>query len=263
MQKGRLIIVALAVAVAGSANAGWVYGINDAANGGGIYRINMLTGQSSLVTATSGGQPNGLASDLAGGNLYWGAGSGNRTLRRYSIAGNTTTVLTGSLAKNTASGAWYNGSYYYVAEGTRELRRVNITGNAITGESVLLNPSESGWGFGDIDITADGKVYGSTTNNVFWQADLGNLAAGYTILSTTHGDRLQLGFFGSTLYGVGSDDDRLFSVALANGARTLTSTLTDRSLRITDAAAAPVPEPGTIAALGLGAMALLRRRKKA
>lgn len=257
------LAIALAAASVG-ASAQFVFGVNRNAEGGGLYSINMLTGASTLVGPTLGsGQLNGLAYDAANNALYYGSDADNRKLRRYDINAATTTTFTGTIAASSASGAFYRGSYYYIAEGTRNLRMVSFSGSAIASDTVVVTGAGAGWGFGDIAITPTGIVYGSTTNNSFWTADLNNPAGSYTILSTNHGDRLQLGFSGGVLYGVSTDDDKLFSVNVANGARTFLSTMTNRNLFITDAADAPVPEPATLAALGVGLIAMLKRRKRA
>jgi hypothetical protein len=263
MKGSRAIFGAAAMmALAATASADFIYGLNRSNEGGGIYRIDVSTGAASLVGSTVNiGQQNGLAFDAASLRLYYGSSTDNRTLVRFDANTNTTTTLTGTLAKASASGAFYGGAYYYVSQNTRELRRVTFAGNAIASETVVVSGTGGGWGFGDIAINRNGIVYGSTTNNTYFSADLNNASGGFTIISNSHGDRLQLGYYGNALYGVGSDDDKIFSVNALTGARTHISTLQNTNLYITDAADA-VPEPTTMIGLALGAAALIRRRRK-
>jgi hypothetical protein len=136
----------------------------------------------------------------------------------------------------------------------------NIVGSAYTNND---NDPNTGTTLYDIDSNTDMLVTQAPPNN----GTLNNVGAlgvnvsalcGFDIL--TQGSR-NTAF--AALQSVGDHESKFYTVNLGTGAASLVGTIgvsqSPESLAIRDIAA--VPEPGTFVALGLGALALLRRRR--
>lgn len=242
------------------AGAAMIYGLN---LGGGIYTIDPSNGATSLLRSTpasAGKTPNAFTYDSFNDRFYY-ITEANRKLYRVDSVGET---FVGTLP----SGRYYNaafwgGSYWTVRENTKVLMRVDLTGSS----PVFTNFTLSGLPnltFGDIAADDSGMLYGSSGQGLF-KVDLNalnlqtNTGSGTIITSET--PQLQIGFSAGVLYGVGADSDNVFSINTSTGARTQTTTLQNRSLKIQDAAGV-IPEPVAVVPLlaAAGIVGLRRRR---
>jgi len=255
----RIAIVASLALSAAFANAGTLLGIDN----NGIYKINTATGASTLAASMAGhgtGDTNGLAYNQSTNTAYF-----QRNSKLWSVnLGTGTFTQTSYTIGDAASATFYNGAYYY---GTGNLiKKVDFVGAS---PSTVKTFSKS-FGYGDIATTAAGMMYGSSDGTIF-RSDLTAVGNSYTSLNTS-GKQLQLGFIGGSLYGIatgnaGSTTGGLYSINTLTGVQTalgVTAMYNGHALAIRDAAGMQaVPEPTTIAALGLGALGLLKRRRKA
>ncbi|RYG46143.1 PEP-CTERM sorting domain-containing protein [bacterium] len=262
MFSKTLAIVALAGVALTSAQAAFVYGLSTGTDSG-IFKIDVTTGNTTLVHnlahagTLNNGTTNGLARDAATGDFYYR--STDKKLYRVNGSGET---LVGTLSGAASAATFYNGSYYYIAEGSNKVRRVNV---ASFSDTLFGTPSGLvASSYGDIAAKTNGEFYGASSHG-FYQASLTSISSPAVYKSSNTGN-LQLGLYNNTsLYGIDTSADKVYSINASTGVKTLTSTLTNGSrLFITDAAAAQaVPEPASMIALGLGAAAMIRRRRKA
>ena len=122
---------------------------------------------------------------------------------------------TGTAVGDVAAATFVNGEYVY---GTGSaLMAVDFSGKG----PVTLGAFDKGWSFGDI-ATVGSTLYGSSGSSTF-RVDLGTNAVHRPAASAGHS--LQLGFVGSTLYGIangnaGEPTGEIFTVDLTSGAQT-------------------------------------------
>jgi len=257
MKKSILLIGLLTFGVS-SAQASFIYGL---AKQGGIFKINTATGVSTKVANTrinnNRGGTNGFAYDGVS-NFYYYEGS-----KLYKNNGTESLFATTGFTGANDNAAFYNGKYYFVSAANK-LKNVNLT-TGVTSAAVTVNGVKDD--YGDIAIDRFGKVWSQEAGNT-QTFDLNNLGAGATTLAGSKG-QLQLGFDAvGALFGINYDDGKIYKINTATGARTFTGGIAKYNntlLNINDAASAayqPVPEPASMVALGMAALALLRRKKK-
>jgi hypothetical protein len=266
-------LLAIAALAASTANAGTVLGINSVQNGGGVYVIDTGSGLATLLESTaaaalgtSASSGNGLAQADNQVIYYSSFGAAANDTLFASVGG--TPVAAGSLVGNVASGTFGAGSYWYIAQNSPFLHQVTFNGSGtsiVTDTAFALSGDVKPWAFGDIAASADGStIYGVAVTfggQELFSIDLNTFTV-TTIASLPL--NLQVAFSGSELIGLNTTTGNIYSVDLTTGALTFKSTLssaTGETLRINDLASYVVPEPTSMALLGIGLTGLLSVRR--
>lgn len=275
LRFGVLALSAITIMSAGSAQT--LYGIS---NGFGtaadnrIYEINPTNGDlSNIVQVTMTGftvtNALGLATDPTTNTMYavlqTGSGSANRRLATIDPTTGAATDI-GSIGIGISSITFRADGTLWAVSGDgatppETLFTLNKTTGAATQQFALGNG-------------ADGEVIAFHPNDLMYHSS-GNSTAVFehvnvdtqvvTGIGTASGEAFAMGWWASgnqmLLSDIGSN---LFSVDLGTGARTLIGAMSDQ-LGGSDnrglATLNPIPEPATMAALGLAAAALIRRRR--
>ncbi len=248
-----------------------------------------LTANIAISGLQSGETLHGIDFRPNGGTLY-GLGSTNRLYTINTSTGAATQV--GGVFSTPLSGSFFGFDFNPTVD------RIRITSN--TGQNLRVHPVTGAVAFVDGTLAYAGtdpnfgstpmivgsaytnNFHGATTTTLYdIDANLGNLVTqnppnsgtlntvgslGVSTVGLTGFDISgATGIAYASLTSVGSNvsASNLFRVNLTTGQATFLSTIgSGNADRIMDISAAPVPEPATMAALGLGVAALLRRRRK-
>ena len=133
----------------------------------------------------------------------------------------------------------------------------------MTDTAFALGGDVKPWAFGDIAASGS-TIYGAAVTGggpEFFSIDLNTFTV-TTIASLPL--NLQLAFDGSTLIGLNTSTGDIYSVDLTTGALTFKSTVTSatgETLRINDLGGTAIPEPTSMAMLGIGLTGLLAVRR--
>jgi hypothetical protein len=248
-----------------------VYGIDDSNH---IVKVDLSSGVvGSWATGTTGGDANGLAFDDENERLLFRGDSNSGPFYQFDLSTNATTSLTslpGSFG-TVSSATFLDGSYLYVADGTRSLREITFGSTSMTSYSTALaNFTASNLSFGDLAASTTNVLYGSATQSgstVFFSLDLDTATyQAYTSTDIRRTGLLQLvmNADGTGLIGHSHNTGNWYNVSFT-GQISQISGLKTMGLRDIASLATPVPEPGSIVLMGLGAASLagysLRRSK--
>jgi len=182
--------------------------------------------------------PNGNAYDPDNNWLYYSKYASPDYLYFYDFV-NLVNNPAGSLpGGQVASGGWYNGKFYYFPQQSGKLYETSFNLDGTIANTTLLCDTGINFGaFGDIAITQDGLIYGSSNMNParFWSVDLMN---GYQYTEISEMPHMQLAF-GSDglLYGHDANDGNFYWIDPLNGVRSLIGPV--NGLKFTDLASGP------------------------
>jgi len=183
--------------------------------------------------------PNGNAYDPDNERLYYSKYDSSDSLYFYDFMTLTGNNLAGPLpGGQVASGGWYNGEYYYIPQYSGNLYKASFNANGTIANTELLSNIGVIFGaFGDIAITPDGLIYGSSnmTPARFWSIDLMN-SYQYTEISEMPHMQLAFGSDG-LLYGHDAGEGNFYWIDPLNGVRSPIGAVD--GLKFTDLASGP------------------------
>ena len=285
MKSFPSLLCALAVlALATNAKAATLFASSSAGGPGELYLINSANGSlvqdiGPLNDSLSANYPiTGLAFNPINGVLYGSTGNSSSSTAAKLVTINPLTglvTLVGSFNAGPVNGSGTPATMADLAfDSAGNLFGVGSIGgpqlysiNLLTGQATAIGStgltSTSGGGLG---ISPGGAFYGTPTSSRFgtYDSTLGTFANIAAPTRPVGGAYAGLAFDGGTLYGLDLGpgpalDTHLVTFDLATG------TVTDLGLSVPalDAIAfQPVPEPGVLALLGVGTLALLNRARR-
>jgi DNA-binding beta-propeller fold protein YncE len=233
-----------------------------------LYEINMATGAKTQIGTVSAnaGTTAGLAYDRGNDKVYL-TSTGNDSLYTLDMATAAATLVGayGDPAIVMHGLEWDSSTstLYAMSSHNAGLYRLNTTTCAAT----LI---------GTTGLSSFCNIGYNSATNVMYMTNSGTDSS-YTINRTTGAVTLLAGLGGPTnpnglaynhdnglMYMVDNSTDNLYTLNMATGVATVVgSTGTGNLLGLVYINPQVVPEPATMAALGIGALALIRRRKKA
>jgi hypothetical protein len=266
---GAAVLAALTVSGTASAQLYAASGSNGVA--GRLYRINQANGamiQNIGALVNNAGAGFGMTGmEFMGGTLYGVTANASPTNPGWLVSINTNTGLVtpiGAMGVTMSDITARGGVLYGWGAVTHNLYTINTA----TGVATLVgNSGNPGFGGGGLAANAAGTIYASpnaTTNPPGFLYTVNPFTGAITQVGPHTGNTGVLNsmtFVGSTLYAIQGNQGspsltNLVTVNTATGAVTVLGPSIDNL----DSLAA-VPEPGTMAALGIGIAAILRRRK--
>jgi hypothetical protein len=207
-----------------------------------IYEIDVTTLTATPLFDTnfnSGTQngPNGNAYDPVNNRFYYSTYVSPEKLYFYNFT-HPVNHLSGSLpGGKVACAGWYDGEYYYIPQDTNDVYKVNFTADGTIDAATKICDIPDIHSFGDIVITSDGLMYGSSGasgTGKFWSLNLTDCTFEY-INNLAH---MQLAFGSDgVLYGHDAGNANFYTIDPVLGTRTLIGSI--NGLKFTDLSSGP------------------------